>query len=94
MAELFRDSGFEKIALVATSTGAATLINAPGQDKNIYILGVHTSGNVSLKENDAAGNTIMFVAAGNSNLPSTIKVTANTGIYSSLANVSVFYYID
>jgi len=94
MAELFRDSGFEKIALVATSTGAAKLIDAPGQDKNIYILGVHTSGNVTLKENDAAGNTIMFVAAGNANLPSTIKVTTNTGVYSSLANVSVFYYVD
>jgi hypothetical protein len=94
MAQYFRDSGFESIALVSGVASAGTVINAPGVGKRIYLLGVNASGATELKETDANGLSIMYVAAGNLNLPATIKVTENTAVYSSAPYVSVIHYID
>lgn len=95
MTELFRDSGFEKTAFIASKTGAAaTIINAPGEGKNIYLLGANSTQVATLREGDANGNFIMILAAGNSNFPGTVKVTENTGVYLDSAGTStVFYYI-
>jgi hypothetical protein len=93
--QYFRDSGFENIALVATVTGAATGIASPGAGNSIYLLGVHAHANTLLRENDASGNIILAVAAGNANLPSTVKVASNTAVYNTATNnTSIFYYID
>lgn len=95
MAELFRDSGFEKTAFIASKTGAAaTIINAPGENKNIYLLGSNSTATATIKEGDANGNFIMVVAAGNANFPGTVKVTENTGIFvDSVGTTTLFYYI-
>lgn len=93
--QFFRDSGFENIALVATVTGAATAIAAPGAGNSIYLLGVNAHANTILRENDGNGNIILAVGAGNSNLPATIKVSSNTAVYNTAANnTSIIYYID
>lgn len=93
--QYFRDSGFESVALVANITGAGTGINAPGAGNSIYLLGVNAHANTILRETDGNGAIILAVAAGNANLPGTIKVTSNTAVYSTAANnTSIFYYID
>lgn len=94
MSELFRDSGFEKTALVATVTGAGAVISAPGAGNSIYLLGVNAHADTILKETNGSGATIFAVAAGNCNLPGTIKVTSDTAVYSTASNhTSIFYYI-
>ena len=94
MAELFRDSGFEKIALVSGRATAGTVIEAPGAGKNVFLLGILSSGATILKEGDNNGNVIMYVPAGNSDLSATIKVPNNSGVYSSNGNVSIIHYVD
>lgn len=94
MAKHFRDSGFESLALVSGVASAGAIIDAPGVGKSIYLLGVNASGATELKEGDVNGKRIMYVAAGNLNLPATIKVTENTGVYVSTPHVSVIHYID
>ena len=94
MAQYFRDSGFESLALVSGVAAAGTIIDAPGVGKSIYLLGVNASGATELKEGDVNGKRIMYVGAGNLNLPATIKLTENTRVYVSTPHVSVIYYID
>lgn len=94
MAQYFRDSGFESVALVSGAASPGTVINAPGVGRSIYLLGVNASGATELKEGDANGRSIMYVAAGNLNLPATIKITENTGVYASTAHTSIIHYID
>ena len=94
MAQYFRDSGFESLALVSGVAAAGTIISAPGAGKSIYLLGVNASGATELKETDANGARIMYVAAGNLNLPGTIKVAENTAVYTSSPYVSVIHYVD
>lgn len=94
MTKYFRDSGFESIALVSGVAAPGQIISSPGIGKSIYLLGVNASGATELKEGDSNGQSIMYVGAGNLNLPATIKVTENTGVYSSAPYVSVIYYIE
>lgn len=95
MAQYFRDSGFEKEALVASVTTAGQVVAAPGVGKNIYILGVNAHASTVLKETNNSGNRILTVGAGNCNLPATVRVTENTAIYSTAADhVSIIYYIE
>lgn len=93
--ELFRDSGFEKIALISGNASAGLVAPTPDSDKSIYLLGVtSTGGPTILREGSASGPVIAYIAQGNFNFPSTIQIQNNTGIYSSAGGVSVFYYID
>ena len=94
MPEYFRDTGFEKIALVSGTATAGTVIGAPEAGKNIYLLGILSSGAAILKEGDNNGNVIMYAPAGNSDLSATIKVPNNSGVYSTVANTSAIYYIE
>jgi len=94
MPEYFRDTGFEKTALVSGTATAGTVIGAPGAGKNIYLLGILSSGAAILKEGDNNGNVIMYVPAGNSDLSATIKVPNNSGVYSSNGNISIIHYVE
>lgn len=95
MTQYFRDSGFEKEALVASVTGIGEIVAAPGAGKSIYILGVNAYANTLLKETNGSGNTILTVAAGNCNLPATVRVASNTAIHNTIGTyVSIMYYIE
>ena len=94
MPEYFRDTGFEKIALVSGTATAGTVIGAPEAGKNIYLLGILSSGAAILKEGDNNGNVIMYAPAGNSDLSATIKVPNNSGVYSSNGNISIIHYVE
>jgi len=94
MMQYFRDSGFESVALTSGTATVGEVISSPGIGKSIYLLGVNASGATELREGNQNGNRIMYVAAGNLNLPATIKVTENTGVYSTSPYVSIIYYIN
>lgn len=95
MPEYFRDTGFEKTSLVATITGSATGILAPGSGNSIYLLGANAHAPTVLRETNAFGTRILVIASGNCNLPATVKVTENTAVYATIADhLSLFYYID
>lgn len=94
MPEYFRDTGFEKVALISGTAFAGTVISAPGAGKSVYLLGILSSGVTILKEGDNNGNVIMYAPAGNSDLSATIKVPNNSGVYSSNGNVSIIHYIE
>lgn len=93
--EYFRDSGFEKVALVSGNASAGLVAPVPDSNKSIYLLGVTSTGGATiLREGSSSGPIIAYIAQGNFNFPSTIQVQNNTGVYSSAGGVSVFYYID
>lgn len=94
MPEYFRDTGFEKVALVSGNTSAGLITPQPPSDSSIYLLGVTASGTTTLREGSATGPVIMYVAQGNLNFPATIRIPNNSGVYSSVGNTSAFYYID
>ena len=95
MAEYFRDSGFEKVALISGNSSAGLVTPNPDQNKNIYLLGVTCTGSpTTLREGSATGPVIIYVAQGNFNFPSTIKVPNNSGVYSTAGGVSAFYYVE
>lgn len=94
MPEYYRDTGFEKVAQISGTATAGTVIGSPGAEKSVYILGILSSGATILKEGDVNGNVIMYVPAGNSDLSATIKVSNNSGVYSSNGNVSIIHYVE
>lgn len=94
MPEYFRDTGFEKVAMVSGTASAGTVIGAPQAGKSVYLLGVLSSGAAILKEGDNNGAVIMYVPAGNSDLSATIKVPNNSGVYSTNGNISIIHYIE
>lgn len=94
MPEYFRDSGFEKVALISGTASAGTVISAPKVGQSVYLLGILSSGATILKEGDNNGNIIMYAPAGNSDLSATIKVPNNSGVYSSNGNVSIIHYVE
>jgi len=94
MAEYFRDSGFEKTALISGNSSAGLIAPQPPANSSVYLLGVTASGTTILREGSATGPVIMYVAQGNFNFPATIRVPNNSGVHSSVGNASAFYYID
>ena len=92
--EHFRDSGFEKISFVSGNAGPGLVAPQPPVNQSVFLLGVHATGATTLTQGSATGPLIMYVGAGNSNFPSTIQVPNNSGVYSSVGGVSVFYYIS
>jgi len=91
--ELFRDSGFEKLSLISGNANPGLVAPQPPANKSVFLLGVHSTGATTLTQGSATGPLIMYVGAGNSNFPSTVQVPNNSGVYSSVGGVSVFYYI-
>ena len=94
MPEYYRDTGFEKVALVSGTASAGTVIGAPAEGKSVYLLGILSSGAGILKQGDNNGSIIMYVPAGNSDLSATIKVPNNSGVYSSNGNISIIHYVE
>lgn len=92
--ELFRDSGFEKVALISGNSSAGLITPLPPTNQSVYLLGVTSSGSAILREGSATGPVIMYVSQGNFNLPATIKIPNNSGVYSTVGNASAIYYID
>lgn len=93
--EYFRDSGFEKVALISGNANAGLVSPTPSAGQTVYLLGItSTGGATTLREGSATGPVIMYISQGNFNFPSTIRVPNNSGVYSSAGGVSVFYYID
>lgn len=91
----FRDSGFEAEALCVNINGNGVILSAPSTDKSIYLLGVSCHKDALFKQNDNNGNIILSVAAGNYDLPATVKVGDGVDLYvSSPDYVSVIYHIN
>lgn len=94
MTEFFRDSGFEKLSLISGNASPGLVAPRPPANQSVFLLGVHSTGATTLTQGSSTGPLIMYVGAGNSNFPSTIQVPNNSGVYSSVGGVSVFYYIS
>jgi hypothetical protein len=95
MARYFREDGFEAQASVANILTAGVLLAAPGAGKIIYLLGVNSHANTTLRQNNGSGAIIMNVAGGNADFPCSIKVDGSIAIYSTAADaVSLFYYVE
>jgi len=92
--EYFRDSGFEKVALVSGNNSAGLIAPTPPANQSVYLLGIIASGTTILREGSATGPIIMYVSQGNFNLPATIRIPNNSGVYSTVGNASAIYYID
>jgi hypothetical protein len=93
--KLFREEGFENIALVASRTLSGVILSGQGENTITYLLGANAHINTTLKENNNNGSVIAYVGAGNANFPSTIAVTGNKHIFSSANDsTSIFYYIE
>jgi len=90
----FRDSGFEAEALSANITGNGVILNSPA-NSSIYLLGVSCHKDTILKQNDDNGNIVLNIAAGNYNLPATVKVGDSANLYvASTGPVSVIYHTN
>lgn len=92
--EQFRDSGFEKLSLISGNASPGLVAPKPPANQSVFLLGVHATGATTLTQGSATGPLLMYVGAGNSNFPSTVQVPNNSGVYSSVGGVSVFYYIS
>jgi len=92
--EYFRDSGFEKVALVSGNNSAGLIAPTPPANQSVYLLGIMASGTTILREGSATGPIIMYVSQGNFNFPATIRVSNNSGVYSTVGNTSAIYYIE
>lgn len=91
----FRDSGFEAEALCANINGNGVILTLSDPNKSIYLLGVSCNKDTLLKQSDNNGNIILSVAAGNYDLPATVKVGLGVNLYvSSPDHVSVIYHIN
>lgn len=91
----FRDSGFEAEALCVNINGNGVILSPPSPDKSIYLLGVSCHKDTVLKRNDNSGDVVLSVAAGNYDLPATVKVGDGVDLYvSSPEHVSVIYHIN
>ena len=90
----FRDSGFEAQALAANITGNGVILNSP-TNSSIYLLGVSCHKDTILKQDDNNGDIVLCIAAGNYNLPATVKVGNDKALYaSSSGHVSVIYHTN
>jgi len=90
----FRDSGFEAEALAASITGNGVILNSP-INSSIYLLGVSCHKDTILKQNDNNGDIVLCIAAGNYNLPATVKVGNDKALYASTSgHVSVIYHTN
>jgi len=90
----FRDSGFEAEALSANIVGNGVILNAPN-DGSIYLLGVSCHKDTILKQDNDSGAIILNIAAGNYNLPATVKVGDGKDLYvSSDGPVSIIYHTN
>ena len=93
--KLFREAGFENIALVASQVLSGVVLSGQGENTITYLLGANAHINTTLKENNNNGSVIAYIGAGNSNFPATIPVTGNKHIFSSANDsISIFYYIE
>ena len=91
----FRDSGFEAEALSANIIGNGVILNSPGSDVSIYLLGISCHKDTILKQDDNDGQVLLNVGAGNYNLPATVKVGNNRALYvSSVGSVSIIYHTN
>lgn len=91
----FRDSGFEAEALSANITGNGVILNSPGADQSIYLLGISCHSNAILRKNDENGDVVVNIGAGNYDLPATIKVGDNNALYSETsAPLSIIYHLN
>jgi hypothetical protein len=95
MPRYYRENGFEGEALVASSQTSGMIINAPGSGYSLYLLGASCFSTQRYQEATGSGATIINLASGSANFPSTIKVKENTLVYAvSSQPSSLFYYID
>lgn len=91
----FRDSGFEAEALCANINSNGVVLDSPGENVSIYLLGVSCHKDTTLRQDDENGNIILHVAAGNYDLPATVKVGDNKALYVvSAGHVSVIYHLN
>jgi len=93
--KLFREAGFENIALVASQVLSGVVLSGQGPNTITYLLGANAHINTSLKENNNNGSVIVYVGAGNASFPATIPITGNKHIFSSANDsTSIFYYVE
>jgi hypothetical protein len=93
--KLFREAGFENIALVASQVLSGVVLSGQGENTITYLLGANAHINTTLKENNNNGSVIAYIGAGNSNFPATIPVTGNKHIFSTANDsISLFYYVE
>jgi hypothetical protein len=77
----FRDTGFEAEALSANG-------------KNIYLLGVSCTANSTFKIKDASGAVVLYVGAGNYNLPATVNCGGDDLYVETTGLVSIIYHTN
>ena len=93
--KLFREAGFESVALVATTLLSGVVISGQGSNTITYLLGGSAHANTTLKENDNNGRVISLLPAGNSEFPCTIAVTGNRHVFHTANDAcSLFYYVE
>jgi len=93
--KLFREAGFENIALVASQVLSGVVLSGQGSNTITYLLGANAHINTTLKENNNNGSVIAYIGAGNANFPCTVAVTGNKHIFSSANDAtSIFYYVE
>jgi hypothetical protein len=93
--KLFREVGYESIALVANQIVSGVILSGQGPNTTIYLLGANCHINTVLKENNNNGAVIAYIGAGNANFPCTVAVTGNNHIFSSGNDAtSIFYYVE
>jgi len=93
--KLFREAGFENIALVASRVLSGVVLSGQGENTITYLLGANAHINTTLKENNNNGSVIAYIGAGNANFPATIEVTGNKHIFSTANDsISLFYYVE
>jgi len=90
----FRDTGFEAEALSASRNGDGVILSSPGNGKNIYLLGVSCTANCTFKIGDASGAIILYVGAGNYNLPATVNASSNDLYVETTGLVSIIYHTN
>lgn len=107
MKNFFRESGIPSSTLTASTDASVDLIAPPGSGKAIVIVDILSHAISSFKDvpsvnyvvppaaSIGAGNIILHVGAGASNLSSPIKLAENTGLQQDSVNkVTVIYYIE
>ena len=90
----FRDTGFEAEALSANRSGNGVILNSPGSGKNIYLLGVSCTANSTFKIKDGSGTVILYVGAGNYNLPATVNCGGEDLYVETTGLVSIIYHTN